>query len=91
MEKLLKSKLFIILTPIIVFIVGIGAGYLLGYQPHHRIVGTYTYIEYHFRIETAIGYWLLALILSIITLLLCVIIRNHYLAKSKAANTNVAE
>lgn len=82
MEKIFRSKLFVIIIPIIVLAIGIAAGTLLGLHP--KIVAGYTTATtYVFRIKTAIGYWLLALILSIITTLLCVIIRKQYINKSE--------
>ena len=103
MKKFFQSKLFVILTPIIVFALGVGAGVLLGFQP--RVSGNvsgwsgmyggstsgHTGTEYIFRIETAIGYWILALICAVIVALLCIIIKNHYTAKEKDTDSHKEE
>ena len=103
MKKFLGSKLFVILTPILIFALGIGAGVLLGFQPSvsgkvSGWSGTYggstsgsTGTVYIFRIETAIGYWILALICAVIVLLLCIVIKNHYAPKEKDSNSNKEE
>lgn len=80
MNKFLSSKILVIFTPIITFIVGFVAGWLLGYQSE---AGGYlqTYTEYNFQIRTAIGYWLFALIISLVVLLLCILIKKQYTEK----------
>ena len=95
MKKFFQSKLFVILTPIIVFALGVGAGVLLGFQPtvsgYSGLYGGSTGTKYLFRIETAIGYWILALICAVIVLLLCIIIKNHYTAKEKDTDSHKEE
>ena len=89
MKKILKSKLFVVLTPIIVFVIGVAAGVLLGFQPSVAggVGGGNGYIstKYNFNIETAIGYWLLALVLAAITLLICLVVRKQYISEEKSA------
>ena len=95
MKSFFASKWFVILTPIIVFALGVGAGVLLGFQPSvsgfSGLYGGTTGTKYVFRIETAIGYWILALICAVIVALLCIIIKNHYTAKEKDANSKKEE
>lgn len=87
MNKILKSKLFVIIVPIIVLAIGVGAGIFLGYQPvvSGTVSGTQwgssgrTGTKYVFRIETAVGYWMLALIFAITVLFICILIRKLYL------------
>lgn len=95
MKKIFISKLFLILTPIILFLIGVGAGVLLGFQPsvsgsvsgwsslYGGSTSGSTSTEFVFRIETAVGYWLLAFIISVVALLLCVMIRNYYLDRAE--------
>ena len=103
MKKFLGSKVFVILTPIIIFVLGVVAGVLLGFQPSVQgkvsgwsgtlggVTSGSTATEYIFRIETAIGYWILALICAVIVLLLCIVIKNHYTAKDKTAKPEKEE
>lgn len=85
MKKCAQSRLFVILTPLIVFIIGVVAGLFLGFQPRSEgASGGYTsYIDAQFNIETAIGYWLIALILAINTLLICLVVRKLYSSEEK--------
>lgn len=90
MKKFLKSKPFVVLMPLLIFAIGIAAGVCLGYQPivsgrtsgSMGITSGSTSTTFVFHVETAIGYWLLALALAVITLLLCILIRSHYLSKA---------
>lgn len=45
-----------------------------------------TSTEYIFQIKTAIGYWLMALIISLAVLLLCILIRKVYTAQKQPGN-----
>lgn len=88
MKKFFGSKLFVILMPIITLVIGGVAGWLLGYQP---MVTSYagsgygkTSIEDLFQLKTASGYWLFAIILSLVVFLLCVIIRKQYINQNTA-------
>lgn len=85
MKKFVQSKLFVILTPIVVFVLGAVAGALLGFQPESEgnAGGYVSYIDAQFNVETAIGYWLLALVLAIITLLICLAVRKLYSSEEK--------
>lgn len=90
MNKFLSSKLFVILTPTLTFIIGLVAGWLLGYQPNvsgntNGYVGMYggnvsgsTSTTYVFQIKTSVGYWLFALVISLVVLLLCVLIKKQF-------------
>ena len=97
MSKILKSKLFVIIVPIIILALGIGAGILLGYQPvtsgytsgNMGVSYGSTNTKYVFRIETAIGYWMLALIFAITVLFICILIRKLFLnSTTSIANNN---
>ncbi|MCH5152224.1 MAG: hypothetical protein J1F65_06200 [Clostridiales bacterium] len=80
MKKLLSSKLFVILTPIIVLVVGIAAAVLLSLQPnvYGNISGGFGLVktQYVFSLMHACAYSLLAVVLSCITLLLCAVLRK---------------
>lgn len=90
MKKFLSSKVFVIVSTILTFVIGGLAGWLLGYQPKvsgsvsgysTSIGGTTrgsTSTNYVFQIKTACGYWLLALLITFIVLLLCLTIRKLY-------------
>ena len=78
MKKFLQSRLFLILTPIFVFVIGFVAGVLLGFQPSVSGGMGYTSTKYKFHIDTASGYWLFALVFALITLLICLVVRNQY-------------
>lgn len=85
MKKILSSKCFVILTPLLTLIMGLGAGWLLSYQspmrfnrPSDDLIGSTLADEYVFQIRVAFGYWLLALIFSLIVLLLCILIKKQY-------------
>ena len=96
MKKFFGSKLFVILMPIITLVIGGVAGWLLGYQPMVKgsvsgWSGEYggstsgkTSTEYLFQLKTASGYWLFAIILSLVVFLLCVIIRKQYINQNTA-------
>lgn len=78
------------MTPALTLIIGFIAGWLLGYQPDvsgstNGYVGMYggtitgsTSTTYVFQIKIAIGYWLFALVISLVTLLLCVLIKKQF-------------
>ena len=97
MNKFLSSKLFIILSTLFTFILGAVAGTLLGFQPNATNstgggwFSNITETTYQFRIETAIGWWLIALIITFVVLLLCTIIRNQQLVISKTTHNNQSE
>lgn len=98
MKKFLSSKLFVILTPILTLAIGGVAGWLLGYQPNitgstSGFVGMYggnvtgsTSTTYVFQMKTAIGYWLLAIAISLVAFLLCVLIRKVYTEHKQMSN-----
>ena len=87
MDKIFKSKIFVIITPIITFILFLISGWLVSYLPHTsgRVYGTSvvtrgsTITTYRFRINNAIGIWLIGLAISLLVLLICVLIRKVYL------------
>ena len=87
-EKILRHKLFIILTPAITFVLFFIAGFLLGYQP--KVKGSVSgggYISVHgststvyaFMIRNAIGIWLIGLAVALLVFLVCVLIQKQYL------------
>ena len=85
-EKILKHKLFIILTPAITFVLFFIAGFLLGYQPNvsGRVSGSYvvsgsTSTNYTFMIRNAIGIWLIGLAVTLLVFLVCILIQKQYL------------
>lgn len=94
MKKFLGSKLFVILTPILTLAIGGIAGWLLGYQPNisrqitesdgHKISSTT--FSYVFQIKAAIGYWLLAVVISLVVFLLCVLIQKIYTEHKQTSN-----
>ena len=81
MGKILKSKIFLMLTPIINFVLFFVAGFLLGKQPNvHGLQLTQT--DYLFSIERAVGIWLIGLAVSLLVLLICILIRKISLQTS---------
>ena len=90
MEKILKSKAFVFLTPILNFVLFFVAGILLSYVPY--VSGkTYgasgfssgnTSTEYVFSIKNAIGVWLIGIAVSLLVLLVCVLIKKTMLKAS---------
>ena len=96
MDKIFKSKIFVIITPIITFFLFLISGWLVSYLPytsgsvygHSTMYGGSTTgsttTRYIFRINNAIGIWLIGLAISLLVLLICVLIRKVYLcSKSK--------
>ena len=81
--KFLKSKAFIIVTPLVTLIFGLIAGYLLGVTQDMTILSRYVFVEYIFSARFAIGYWLFALIISLVVFLLCIAIQNQLKAKEQ--------
>ncbi len=91
MGKFFGSKIFVFISTFFTFAIGMIAGWLLGYQPVVSGVvsgwsnswgGTTsgkTSTEYVFQIKTACGYWLLALLISLVVLFLCITIRKLYI------------
>lgn len=86
MEKIFQHKLFIILAPVITFVLFFIAGFLLGYQPNvsGSVSGaTWVYgstsTNYVFMIRDAIGIWLIGLAVALLVFLICVLIRKQYL------------
>ena len=91
MDKIFKSKIFVIITPIITFFLFLISGWLVSYLPYTsgRVYGTSsqyfgstsgsTTTTYEFRINNAIGIWLIGLAISLLVLLICVLIRKVYL------------
>ena len=89
MDKIFKSKIFVIITPIITFFLFLISGWLVSYLPYTSgsvfgfgsvgaIKGSTT-TTYEFRINNAIGIWLIGLAISLLVLLICVLIRKVYL------------
>ena len=96
MDKIFKSKIFVIITPIITFLLFLVSGWLVSYLPYTtgNVYGSSssfggftsgsTATTYVFRISNAIGIWLIGLAISLLVLLICVLIRKIYLySKSK--------
>lgn len=91
MKKFLSSKIFIVVFTSLSLILGGIAGWLLGYQPNvsGKVFGASTQYggttngststQYIFQIKTACGYWLIALAVTLVVFLLCVLIRKMYL------------
>ena len=86
MDKIFKSKIFVIITPIITFFLFLISGWLVSYLPYTtgRVYGIgistgSTTTTYEFRIINAIGIWLIGLAISLLVLLICVLIRKVYL------------
>ncbi len=92
MNKFLSSKLFVVLSTSLTLILGIPVGFLLGYQP--QVTGSVkgyggggstsgsTSTTYVFSLKTALGYWLLAILLTYVVFLVSMLIRNIYKNKS---------
>ena len=83
MDKVLKSKIFLVLTPIITFVLFVVAGILLSYVPHvsgstsgMTLVTGRTTTEYVFSIKNAVGIWLIGVAVSLLVLLVCILIRK---------------
>ncbi|MDE6001071.1 MAG: hypothetical protein K2G96_01950 [Clostridia bacterium] len=91
MGKFFGSKIFVINSTLFTLVIGGIAGWLLGYQPSvsgsvsgisNSFGGTTsgsTATEYVFQIKTACGYWLLALLITLIVLFLCITLRKLYI------------
>ena len=86
MDKIFKSKIFVIITPIITFFLFLISGWLVSYLPYTKgYVRDYAFVTgsttttYEFRIINAIGIWLIGLAISLLVLLICVLIRKVYL------------
>ncbi|MDE5562791.1 MAG: hypothetical protein K2J01_04520 [Clostridiales bacterium] len=77
MSKFLGSKTFVLVSTLLTLVIGGIVGRLMGYEP---IVAGYvsTHTKYVFQIRLACGYWLLALIITFVVLLLSITIRNQY-------------
>lgn len=98
MRRFFSSKIFIIVFTLFSFIAGAIAGWLLGYQP--KVNGTVfgsstmyggtttgsTSTKYVFQFKTACGYWLIALVATIIVFLLCVLINKAYVGNNADNN-----
>lgn len=95
MKNFLSSKTFVIVGTLFTLVVGGIAGWLLGYQPSvsgevHGLSGYYgstsgvTSTVYEFQIKTACGYWLIALIMTFLVFLVCILIRQLCLKSSPA-------
>ena len=90
MEKILKSKAFVFLTPILNFVLFFVAGILLSYVPYvsGKTSGSSGYTtgktstEYIFSIKNAIGIWLIGIAVSLLVLLVCVLIKKIMLKAS---------
>lgn len=90
MGKFFGSKVFVFISTFLTLAIGGVAGWLLGYQPtvsgsvsgwSSSFGGTTsgkTTTQYRFQIKTACGYWLLALLITLVILFLCIIIRKLY-------------
>ena len=95
MKQFLGSKAFVIICTASTLVIGIIAGTLLGYQPNvSGYVSGYvttsgrTYTQYVFQIKAAFGYWLFAVAIAFVVLLLTIIIRKHYTAQEPQTETN---
>lgn len=93
MKRFFSSRWFVILSTTITFVLGGLAGWLLGYQPYTTgrvsggdwigITSGSTNTEYLFQLKTAFGYWIIALIITFVVFLLCVLIRKQFLNGEK--------
>ena len=85
MKKFLSSKFFVIICTVVSMAIGGTVGVLMGFQPqvsgYSTSFGGSTYTSYDFRIETACGFWLLALMISFLVMLVCILIRKLYIPK----------
>ena len=81
MEKIFKSKLFLVLPPAVNLALFWIAGVLLSFDPYvsgrvSNYFGGETTTEYIFNIKKAIGIGLIGLAVSLLVLLVCVLIRK---------------
>ena len=82
MEKIIRNKLFVIVTPIINFVLFIVAGIFLGYEAN--VVGfSYVSTTYQFSIRGALGVWLIGLAVSLLVFLICVLLQKVFSSCSK--------
>lgn len=94
MKKFLESKIFVFVSTFLTLIIGGIAGWLLGYQPNTRAdINGFSAVKdvrtkYVFQIKTACGYWLLAIIITFIVLLLCITIRKQYMNHTTKTEMN---
>ena len=81
MKKFLRSKSFVIVCTVFSLVIGGIAGALLGFQA--KVFGNLgsARTSYEFQIETACGFWLLALLISFLVMLVCILIRKLYISK----------
>ena len=93
MSKFLSSKIFVFISTFSTFLIGVIAGWLLGYQPYISgytsgvyIISGSTDTEYVFQIKTAFGYWLLTLLITLVVLFLCIIIRKLYINRKTSVD-----
>lgn len=101
MNNFLSSKVFVIISTVFTFIIGMIAGWLLAYQPstsgsvsgwsspYGGSTSGHTATEFIFQIKTACGYWLIAIMITFVVLLLCLIIRKKY--QTCTAKTEIQE
>ncbi len=77
-----KSRAFVVITTMLTLALGIAMGFLLGYKSTVRSTGGSTGITYNTYspdLKLALGYWALALMITILVFLICCLIRKVYL------------
>ena len=75
MKNVFKSKLFVMITPLVNMVLFIVAGILMSYKPYvygYNLVST----SYRFSMKNAVGIWLIGLAVSLLVFLVCVLIRK---------------
>ena len=77
-EKIFKSKLFVILTPLCNFVLFLTAGFLMRNEPY--VIG-YNFVSTYYRadMKKVLGIWLIGLAVSLLVFLVCILIRKAYL------------
>ena len=92
--KIFSSKLFVVISTAVTAALGGVAGWLLAYQPsvngaaYGQIINGYGGVsglvetKYVFSAKIAVGYWLLALAITFLVLLVAVLIRKIYLREA---------
>lgn len=93
MNNFLSSKCFVFLSTLVTFILGAVAGTLLGFQPNASNISdgvwsNTTETTYQFRMGTAIGYWLIALMITFAVLLICTAIRKQQIIISEITHND---
>ena len=88
MKNIFNRRSFLVIPPVVVWLLGILAGVLLAYQPKVSGGSGFAGTSYQFQIRAAIGYWLFSLTISLTVFLLCLVIRKLYQPEEDKQNAD---